>query len=449
MMVAVGAALLCGIGWQRTFGPRVTGGAGAPGRAALRRLAWPLAGLATALASVFGFLALAPDTFDRWVLSVARKGWGPELVAVERTRWMASLVTLFVVLVALGLCLVLARRRPVAGAALLLAVHAAAQVHVLRGLRVTDDMELYTSAPPPLEAIPEGSRVAHAQYINLFGSTPTRLGPDHRFLWTLRQDVYSLIPGFGVLHGDLRYELARSAEGLESFLSRVAYEAVSAAAKDADRVRGLSRWGVRYVISQEPLEEMPPELARLAGTWPGVTGPVYVYRLLRPAPEVLFAETELPVPHLNAAWHFFRSPGFDPRRDVVLPGPDEGPVPELPADASPRGSPRGRVRVLSAGPESLEVETASPVAGVLVVQRSLLPVWRGTVDGEPAELLPANLYRIGVRVPAGRHRVRLWVDRRPLVASGAAALLGLLGLGGWAALALRRTRSPADSIPGP
>jgi hypothetical protein len=361
---------------------------------------------------------------------------------------MASLVTLFVVLVALGLCLVLARRRPVAAAALLLAVHAAAQVHVLRGLRVTDDMELYTGAPPPLEAIPEGSRVAHAQYIDLFGSTPTRLGPDHRFLWTLRQDVYSLIPGFGVLHGDLRYELARSAEGLESFLSRVAYEAVFAAAGDADRVRGLSRWGVRYVISQEPLDDVPPELARLAGTWPGVTTPVQVYRLQRPAPDVLFAETELPVPHLNAAWHFFRSPGFDPRRHVVLPGPEDGPVPEVPG-APAEAAPQGRVRVLSWGPESLDVETASPVPGVLVVQRSLLPVWRGTVDGEPAELLPANLYRIGVRVPAGRHRVRLWVDRRPLVASGAAALLGLLGLAAWTALALRRARSPADSIPGP
>jgi hypothetical protein len=452
MAVAVGAALLCGLGWQRTFGAG-DGAPALPGAAALRRLAWPLAAIAALLGGVTAFLIAAPGAFDGLVFRFARPEWTAELVAAERARWLATLVVLFAVLLALGLGLVLARRRPVAGAALLLAVHAAAQVHLLRGLLVTDEAAYYREPPAALAAIPPGSRVAHAQFLDLFGPSPLHLGPDHRFVWAIRQDFASLIPGAGIVHGDLRYELGRTPEGLESFLSRIAYEAVFGGPTDADRVRGLARWGVEYVISEEPLEEVPGELTREVATFPGVTAPVRVYRLAGAAPEALFAETELRVPHLNAAWDLFRSPGFDPDRLVVLPGDPEGAVPALPAAADGegagegpgQGADRGRVRVLARGPESLTLETASPVAGVVVVQRSLLPVWRATVDGAPAELEPANLYRIGVRVPAGEHRLRLWVDRSPLRWSLAGSAAGLAGL---AALALLGGRRRAAGQPG-
>nr|MDP9122294.1 hypothetical protein [Acidobacteriota bacterium] len=45
-----------------------------------------------------------------------------------------------------------------------------------------------------------------------------------------------------------------------------------------------------------------------------------------------------------------------------------------------------------------------------------------------------NLHRIGVEVPAGRHHVRLWVDRRPLHTTAVLAALGLLALPGLALL---------------
>lgn len=443
LLVAVGAALLCGIGFERVFGR----GSDRPRPTRLGRLGWPLAVLGVLLAAVLLFVVLAPGRFEAWNLAHAREGWTAALAAAERARWIAVLAASLALLAALAGCLVLARRRPAVGACLLLALHAAGQLYLLRSLRVTDDAAFYREPPPLLAAVPEGATVVDAEYAHLFGPSHAGVGPDNRPVWPIRQDYLGLAPFSGVLHG-LRYELNRSPEGLYSFLGRVAADAVRASRSDADRVRALARWGVDAVVTAEPLRDVPPELAAPVARWEGITSPIHVYRLPRPAPEVLFAETELPVPHLNAAWDLFRSPGFDPRRHVVLPGPEDAPAPALPAAAA--GSmPQGRLRVLAGGPESLEVETASPVPGVLVVQRSLLPIWRGTVDGEAAELLPANLYRIGVRVPAGRHRVRLWVDRRPLVLSGAAALLGLLGLAGWAALGLRGSRPPADTIPAP
>lgn len=431
LAVALGASLLCGVGWRRVFGER-------PAR--LRRLAWPVAGIGLLLAAAWAFVVFSPAAFDGVVAAVGGEEWNPDLAAAERGRWIATLVTLGGVLAALGLGLLLARRRPVLAGALLLAIHAAAQVHLLRGLTARDDVEPYAEPSPVLAAIPAGARVTHGSFFNLFGPTARPLPPDHRFFWTVRQDVYSLVPGAGVLHGGLRYELNRSPEGLSSFLSRAAWEAVSSS-PDPDRIRALSHWGVEYVILERPLRGVDPSLARRVGTWPGVTTPVFVYRLPRAAPDVLLAESEVRVPHLNGAWDLFREPGFDPDRHAVLPGEPNDAMPSIPEGRPP---PEGHVRVLRSGPETLEVETHSPVPAVLVAQRSLLPVWRGTVDGEPVELEPANLHRIGVPVPAGRHRVRLRVDRTPLRWSLGGSALGALGL---AALALAgRRRRDSEQV---
>jgi hypothetical protein len=92
------------------------------------------------------------------------------------------------------------------------------------------------------------------------------------------------------------------------------------------------------------------------------------------------------------------------------------------------------VRVLARGPESLAAEVDSPRPGVLVWRRAWLPLYRATVDGAPAAPAVANLHYLGVEVPAGRHELRVWTDRRPLAraawgAVAGAALLATLALG--------------------
>jgi len=431
-LVAAGAALLCAIGFERTVGAALAG----EGRVRLRPLAIVLAVLGATLGGVWLVLVLAPARFDAIILALAPKDWTPFLAAAERARWLATTVASVGVAAALLAAVGLCRTRPLAGAALLLAVHAAGQAYLLRSLAVTDDAALYRVAPPALRAVPADAVVAHGEYLGLFGRSPRAVGPDNRAQWIIRQDHQALYPFSGVLQG-LRYDLDRSPEGLESYLGRLATGLVRRAPDDATRLRALSRWGIDTVILERPLRGVPPRsdpaTAVLAGRLPGLIQPVFVYRLPHAAPRVLFAETILPVPHLNAARKLFLAPAFDPERQVILPGGEDAVAPS-PADLAARarkrrpGAPAGRVRVLSRGPERVDLAVDSPVRGVVVLQRAQLPLWRATVDGAPAAVEPANLYRIGVRVPAGSHRLRLWVDRRPLWLSSAVAGLGLIGL---------------------
>ncbi len=458
-LVAVGASLLCGIGFQRTVGRAIggpaadlvaglvadpvraedaVGGESAGPRARLRPPALALGLLGFALLAVALFLALAPGRFEALVLAAAPAGWPVHYAAVERARWVATVVASFGVLLGLAAGFALARTRPSAGAALLLALQAVAQVTLLHSLAVTDRVQYYETPPPALAAVAEGAPVVQADYLHLFGAAREMHTPDNRAQWAIRQGYLELSPFAGVLSG-LRFELDRSPEGLGTFLARVAAAVVEGAPDDATRLRALSRWGIGTVISEAPLRGIPPGLGALAGTFAGPAAPIHVYRLPRRTPPVLLAEQILSVPDLTAARQLFLDPRFDPQRLVILPGPEDAPPSTLPAagDGSAAPSP-GRVRVLAEGPESLEVATDAQAAGVLVVQRAELPIWRAEVDGAPAAIEPANIYRIGVRVPAGAHRVRLWVDRRPLAVSSWVALAGFLGLLGLAVAGFRR-----------
>ncbi|HLX07540.1 MAG TPA: hypothetical protein VKY89_06720 [Thermoanaerobaculia bacterium] len=429
--VAVGAALLCGLGCERLLAP-------GPDTAAGSRFRWTLAGLALAIAALWGFLGLLPLPAMALLRTLIPAERPLAFVAHERLRWAGLCLFSLIVLALLGLlALRLARAVGAAGAGraaatwfgLLLMVHAAAQIYFLRPLYPTDAVTPYRVPPPALAWLPPGLAVVNPDFEHLFGPSGFASGkfPSPALLWLERRAFYEMFP-FAGPRWHRRYELAESPEGLDTYLTRLAQGSLKGAT-DEERLRLLAGWGVGRLVIERALAPLPAH-ARLLATLPSFGQQLHVYEVTGRSPEVFLARRIWYAPHLNAAFRIMKGPAFDPAQDAVIEG--SGP---------PRPSLGGSVRVLREGPESLDLDLdVGPGGSVLVVQRALL-IYRATLDGRPSPpLQAANLQHNGMLVPAGRHRVRMWVDRTAFHRSLALAALGLAGVAALAARAARERR---------
>jgi hypothetical protein len=100
--------------------------------------------------------------------------------------------------------------------------------------------------------------------------------------------------------------------------------------------------------------------------------------------------------------------------------PGSGAVVERPLELGPTG-PAVAGRMLELGLNHVVAEIDAPAAGLVVVNEAHHPGWSATVDGRPAEIVPANGAFRGVVVAPGRHRLELRYS--------AGAALPLMGLG--------------------
>ena len=122
---------------------------------------------------------------------------------------------------------------------------------------------------------------------------------------------------------------------------------------------------------------------------------------------------------------------FDPRRTALVEARAEE-LPRLPGGAPPEAS----VRV-TYQPNAIEIETAAQTDALLVVSEMIYPGWVATVDDSPATIYITDFILQSVRVPAGRHLVRL---RYTAPAARNGALVGLATLLLICALAARHRR---------
>jgi len=409
ILVAIGGSILAGIGFEKIF---------QEGETRARRAAWiGFAGLALLFALGWSGLAVSSGPADSFLRNVLPPSYNAADIAAVRERWAALCAGSLLTLGILALCVILARRRPAEGGACLLAAHVAAQIVFLSPLLASDAVGPYRAASPALAFVPETSLVVHGASEGLFARPgPDRsVFPDPRAFWFERRAFSELFPFAGALWGRA-YELNVSSEGMDSFLSTAARDAARLST-DAERVRLLAAWGVDRLLLDRAIDPDAGDGVRLLAQLPGFGGTLHIYEIPGAAPRVYLATRTLRAADPLGALRILKDPSFDPRSSVVVPG--SGP----PAEGS-----GGAVRLLEQGPESLSAEVTSRSASLLVVQRAFLPLYRATVDGAPAVLRIANLHRIGVDVPAGRHRVDLWVDRRPLRVSLLVSFLGLCGL---------------------
>ena len=422
LLVALGLALLAAIAFEEGVL-----GAEAAVQGRLRRA---LLALAALLGVLLGLARLPHGGPLARLLPTARPG----LAAVAAARWSTFAAVGILVLMLAVLLVALARRRPVLAATGLVALHVGSQLLLLQPALAMDRTFPYQEPPPLLRVLPPGTRVAQSATGDLFG-TSALLGaryPDDRAFWLARRAAFEVYPFMGVRWG-LRYELDLAPEGLDSYLGWLARDAVRQL-PDRQRVALLRTWAVEAILPARPLAADALPLVRLLARERSFGSDSYVYAIADPLAPVRWVGGVMPAADPRAALDALLAPGFDPTTAAVLAG-----------DAAPLPPRSGIARVLVAAPESFTLTTDEPVPGVVVVDRDWLPVWRARVDGRPATIEVANLHRLGVRVPAGSHRVELAVDHGPLDAALAAAGCALLAL---AVLALLpRRRSGAASSP--
>jgi hypothetical protein len=409
LLVAIGGSLLAALGVERSLARNESG--------ALTRSMGLLAGLVGALWLV---LAGAPDLVEgllgEWLPSVF-----PASPADERLR-LAGLALLSLLLAGLSLLIVrVGRGRLKWVVPALLLLHVSSQLFFLRPLFESDEIDAYRKPSPAAEIIPEGGRVVHGSASRLFGSTTLdpRAFPTLSLRWSQRSMFRDFYPVAGIMAGR-KYEYVLTPEGLDSFLTRVSVEAIREL-KDSDRLRVLAASGVEWLILERRLDADALSLGsvELAGQFETDGDPVYVYRLTRTAAEAQFVGMLHPSDHLNEAIGTLLRPEFDPLKEAVLQGRVE-----------PGSGGRGTVVTRVSEAERMVWEVESSGDGALLVQRSHLPLYRATIDGQPAPIYVANLSRMAILLEPGTHTVELWVDRGRfrlgLVLSAAAVVMLVL-----------------------
>lgn len=425
LLVAIGLSTLAAAGWDRAVSE------GDPRAARRLRVALLALGAILLVGAVVTALAAAP--LQAWILEQRPRTAPPTLVAGEARRWALTAGGLAALAVLLA-ALLWRRSRPLAGAAAL-ALHAAAQLVLLGPATLgRDRVEPYLRPPAFASLLPAETRVAHGGFNRLFGPTRRRRPLGGASHWLARQGAAAGLPLTGVPLR-WRYELANSPEGLDTLLTRLAIEAMRPL-DDGRRLRMLRVWGIDTLLIERPL---PPDSreVRLLATAHGPLAPVYVYRVEGAAPAARRVAGVQRAGTPRQALAILLDPTFDPRREVVLQG--EGPP--IPGAA-------GVATVEREAAEELVVAVSGDRPGWLVVQRAWQPHWLAAVDGRPAPVVAADIHRLAVAVPAGRQRVHLWIDRRPLRKSAWAAAVGLVGLLALALPKLHRRARALERDPG-
>lgn len=235
-------------------------------------------------------------------------------------------------------------------------------------------------------------------------------------------------PLFGMTRG-LRYVADHSPDGMYSLLSRIVGERLDAANLP------LALRYLRLLSAQEVLSRVPyadPSL-RLVGRRSVGPNQLYRYALLNTLPDVRVLTRMIPARSIQEAVRQIESPGFDERAGAIVP---------YSADPPPAGG--ATIRRAHRRGQRIEIEINAETPATIAVSESYFSAWRATAGGEQLRILPVNIDRLGIVVPAGHSVVTLRYGRRnhAVAAAFAASLIVLAAAG----LTLARMHNAACKI---
>jgi hypothetical protein len=408
LLAAVALGLLVGIALERWLANEL--------ETRLKRILLVLTGIYLALTVALLF-DLAP------VSELLARLAGPALPAprfeLERVRWATTALVSLVVCGAAWLIVRLAGKSSLRALVFLVLCHSGSQLLLLESLYAGDTAAFYRQKPTLATALPANARLASGAEHRVFGEERVDLRqifPDLRQFWLHRCFHEELAPPAGVDAG-FDYALVMAPDGLDSLYSALLVRLLGQKT-DAERIRALEVAGVDFLLLARILDDPRLELATQVDSSCGRT--LFVYRLLARSPEFQVLGSIVRADSFGLALDRLLAPDFDPATMALVAGAG----PDL-------GGGVGKVLEVQEGAEAISLEIDTPSASVVVTKRAFLPLWRATVDGAPAATTVVNVQNLGVEVPAGRHKVELWIDRRPTNLAFVVAALALITLIAW------------------
>ena len=124
------------------------------------------------------------------------------------------------------------------------------------------------------------------------------------------------------------------------------------------------------------------------------SGDVKIYENLDVLPRAFVVHSAEVVHTDDEAIARMRDPAFDPAQTVILVGGEP-----LAGDGS------AAAEIVRYAPEEIDVDVTTDAPGYLLLTDAFYPGWQTTVDGQPAELLRADVNFRAVRLDPGIHRV--------------------------------------------
>jgi hypothetical protein len=387
--------LLAGWGLERALGE---------GPRRWRRAAAACGGLALVLA--LGVAAARPALLSAaaarlTALPEQQRGAAAALLETQTLAWTLAFAAMGTALLAAFVVTGPRLRSAAWTPALLLGIHLVTLLQ-LRPLVVTDSTAPYREPSAWARRLGRGAAVLNtAQIYPPWGKEPPYRVPDGPHATLERITAQDLSPASGVLHG-LTYPLVTDLEGMMSPLFAPMLATLSSSGWP-ERARWLRVVGMDgLVVFDEP---GVPELRRLDATErSGVK--TWLYTPAAPAPEVWWPQGIVAAPTpMDAVRAVTANP--DPIAAVAAP-----PIAHLPG---------GRVRLLSAAADRIEIEVES-AGGIAVVRRAFQPLLVARSKDRHLPTVPVNLVLLGVVVPPGRHRVTIEASAWPEILAGAVAL---------------------------
>ncbi len=209
-----------------------------------------------------------------------------------------------------------------------------------------------------------------------------------------------------------------------------------------ERLLGLPKpraWellAVRYVLTPDQQLPIP---STIVGTGTDKYGPINLHRLTDPGPfarlvyRTWIASTE------DGQLSALADVNIDLRHTVVLASTPLISLPDsLPSDANV-----DIINVIDYAPEVFAIHTHTSSNAILAIAQVDYPGWQAPIDGQPTQVLQANLALMAVALPAGDHVVRFVFQPLSVAMGGLISLLTLaLLIGGAMLLMIQRRQHP-------